>query len=155
MKTTYVVGYNSLEKLKLNIIPKKKVIDYFLDRTKMIRWDQSKNRFTEFIGLIDISFIREMDLTPDEAKSQVNLKNVQYLVNRDLLGEYYFGEENKYGLVWHVVGEDVKEHFKLIDEYHIVFDERIVDRTPPFSFKTVFYGNVFDYLEQKNVERKM
>ena len=155
MKTTYVVDYSILKKIKLDVVQTKRVIDYFLKRDKMIRWDKEKNKFTEFTGLIDISFVREMDLTPDEAKSQINIKNVQYLVNKYLLNGYYFGEDNKYGTVWHVVGEDVKEHYKLIDEYHIVFDERIVDRTPPFSFKTVFYGNIFDYLEQKNVERKM
>ena len=155
MKTTYVVGFNTLDKLKLNLKNKKKVIDYFLSRDKMIRWDQSKNRFTEFTGLIDISFVREMDLTPDEAKNLINLKNIQYLVNRTLLGEYFFGEANEYGVVWHVVGEDVKDRFKVIDEYHVIFDSKIIDCTPPFSFKTVFYGNVFDYLEQKNAERKM
>ena len=40
-----------------------------------------------------------------------------------------------------------------MDEYHIIFDEKIIDKTPPFSFKTVFYGNIFDYLEQKNVQK--
>ena len=61
--------------------------------------------------------------------------------------------------------EIIKNHIKMINTtnvsqpgvmgYHIIFDERIVDRTPPFPFKTVFYGNVFDYLEQINVARKM
>ena len=155
MKTTYVVNYQTLDKLKLNLTQQKKVIDYFFDREKMIRWDQSKNKFTEYLGLIDISFTREFTLTPDEAKPQINLKNIQYLVNRTLLGEYFFGEANENGLVYHVIGENVKEHKKVIDEYHIVFDTKIIDKTPPFSFKTVFYGNIFDYLEQKNVEKDM
>lgn len=155
MKTTYVINYQTLDKLKLNLTQQKKIVDYFFNREKMIRWDQSKNKFTQITGLIDISFTREFDLVPDEAKSQINFKNIQYLVNRTLLGEYFFGDANQTGIVYHVVGENVKEHIKIIDEYHLVFDEKIIDKTPPFSFKNVFYGNIFDYLEQKNVEKSM
>ena len=154
MKTTYVVNYQTLDKLKLNLTQQKQMIDYFFNRKKMIRWDKSKNKFTQYFGLIDISFVKEFTLTPDEAKPQINLKNIQYLVNRTLIGEYFFGEANETGEIYRVIGENVKEHKKIIDEYHIVFNTKIIDKTPPFTFKTVFYGNIFDYLEQKNIQNE-
>lgn len=152
MKTTYVIDYKVLNNLKLKLVPTNKTIDYFFNRNKLIRWEPKTDKFIEINGLIDISFTREMLLDPNEAKQEVNIKNIIYLVNRKVLSEYYFDELNLYGDVCHVIGEDVKNKIKLFDEYHIVFNDKIVDSTPSFAFKTVFYGNIYDYLELKKTE---
>ena len=154
MKTTYVLEYKTLSDLKLQLLPKKKLINYFFSRDRMVRWEPETNKFADFRGLIDISFVRELIMTPEEAKKEVNLKNVEYLVRREQLSEYRFDEINEWGILWHVIGEDVKRRVKLFDEYHMVFDIKIVDSTPPFKFKTVFYGNIYDYLVVKSNEER-
>lgn len=153
MKTTYVLEYKEINKLKTRILPQKKYVDYFINRTKMIRWEPQTDKFWEFTGLIDISFVHELILDPVDAKSRVNIKNVTYLIRRKQLSEYYFGEINEYGTIWHVSAEDVKNRLPLINEYHIVFDIKM-EKAPPFVFKNVFYGNIYDYLELKNSEEK-
>ena len=149
VKTTYVLEFKVLDTLKLTLLPQKTLVDYFFSRDKMVRWEVGTNKFLMIHGLIDIAFTREIILEPKEAKKEVNIKNVNYLVRRKLLGEYHFEEINKYGNAYHVTGEDVKNKNKLFSEYHLVFDEKIVEKTPPFGFKTVFYGNIYDYLEMK------
>lgn len=149
MKTTYVLDYAEVSKLKSQLLSKKKIVDYFFSRNRMIRWEPATNKFTEYMGLIDISFVREFLLTPEEAKKEINIRNVQYLIRRERFSEYYFDKNNIWGEIWRVCGENVKEHIKLFDEFHIIFDSKI-DNMPSFAFKNVFYGNVYDYLEMKN-----
>lgn len=148
-----MLKFKTLEQLKTKALPRKKYIDYFFTRNKMIRWETQTNRFVEFNGLIDISFINKLILTPSEAKSQINLKNVNYLVRRKQLSEFYFNNINEPGVIWYVSAEDVKNRLTLLNEFHLVFDIK-VEETPPFPFQTVFYGNIYDYLEMKNVEEK-
>ena len=151
MKTTYVFDLNNVN-LELILKPTKKYIDYYFNRKKMIRWDVERNIFTEYNGLSDISLTKSTLIPKEYAKKNINIKNVEFLVNRKLLGEYCFEEINRYGDFWLVIAEDAKQKYKLFEEKHLVFDERI-DRTPPFKFKNVFYGNIYDYLEQKKIER--
>ena len=153
LKTTYVMDYKELSNLKLEVLPCKKYVDYFFNRNKMVRWEPETNKFTEYTGLIDISFTREILLSPDEAKSEINIKNVQYLIRRKQMSEYFFDEVKEYGIVWHIAAENVKEQLKLVDEYHMVFDVKM-EKMPPFKFRNIFYGNIYDYLETKNNEEK-
>ena len=148
MKTTYVIEFKTLESLKLSLLPQKTLVDYFYSRDKMARWEVGTNKFTLIHGLIDIAFTREIMMDPKEAKKELNIKNIEYLVRRKVLGEYHFEEINKYATAYHVTGEDVKNKNKLFVEYHLIFDEKI-EKIPPFGFKNVFYGNTYDYLEMK------
>lgn len=154
MKTTYVINYCDLNKVKnVPTFKKNKIIDYYFHRNKMIRWDVENDRFTEINGLIDVSFTRQILLTPEEAKSKINIKNVDYLINRKVVGEFFFDIVNLTGEIQYVVCENVKKKEKVFNDYHIIFDELIVDHTPPFAFKNVFYGNIYDYIRTYEAQK--
>lgn len=152
MKTTYVIDYDTIKKLKfnLNLIPPTKTVDYFLSRTNLIRWFIDTNKFIELNGLIDVSFTRETILPPDDAKKIATAKNVEFLVKRTFLGEFFFDVLNKYGKIFKVTAEDIKNKMQLIQEYHIVFEDKI-EEVPTYRYKSVFYGNIYDYLIQKKI----
>lgn len=153
MKTTYVIDQDALKKLKLNfnLNQSTKTIDYFISRTNLIRWDVSSDKFIELNGLIDVSFVRETILSSEEARKKATAKNVIFLVKRIFLGEFFFDTLNKYGKIYRVTAEDIKRKIPLIQEYHIVFEDKI-ENTPVYRYKSVFYGNTFDYLVQKQVD---
>ena len=152
MKTTYVLTHKELSKLKVKILPRKEFVDYYFGRMKMVRWDKQQ-KFVEYNGMIDISFCRELLLDPDAARSEINLKNVEYLVRRKQLSEYHWENINEYGVVWKVSAEDVKKRLKLLDEYHLVFDSKI-ESPPPFGFQDVFYGNLYDFLVSRSIQEE-
>lgn len=149
MKTTYIFDYKNVKEIKIQPIEYKIFIDYYLSRTSMVRWDKEANTFTSFNGLIDIISNQQIKtiLSIENAHKIITKKNIKYLIRRKLIGEYFFKEANMWGKLYRIECEDIQNEKKIIDEYHLVFHEKILIK-PPFRFNNLFYGNIFDYLEE-------
>lgn len=154
MKTTYVVTLDEIQKMKIIMSDELEFIDYFLERKKLIRWYKSSpkinlnQKFFLIYGLIDISFSTTSIMNEEEAKKIATRKNTEFLIKRKFLGETYIGNINAPASIYRVVGEDVKNQIELINEYHLVFDEKIDDQIS-IIYLDFYHGNTYDYLKQK------
>ena len=127
MKTTYIITQTEVNTFKLPIrIYEEKIIDYFFNRQKMIRWykeiNDIKNSFYEHNGLIDISFEQIFKIDEFEAKKKITKNNVEYLVNRSLINNYNFN--NIDCKIYRVIAENVKNAEKIFEEIHLIIDKK-------------------------------
>ena len=158
MKTTYIITQTEVNTFKLPIrIYEEKIIDYFFNRQKMKRWYKEindikkKNSFYEHNGIIDISFEQIFKIDEFEAKKKITKNNVEYLVNRSLINNYNFN--NIDCKIYRVIAENVKNAEKIFEEIHLIIDKKNEDPVP-FRYLDLFYGNIYDYIKQKEVLNK-
>ena len=159
MKVTFVLSREQYTNLPVIVSDfQENYIDYFFERTRLIRWykNSSNNRFDkkffEKKGQIDISIEYSVEITPDEAKTQLLKKDIKFLVNKKFVDYFGFKSFNTEAPLYRVVAEDVQNTTKIFDEYHLIFDakedQQLIDNVP-FAYKDKFIGNIYDYMEQK------
>ena len=160
MKTTFVITSKELNTFKLALSKELEYVDYFLDRKKLIRWYKSApdtihdGRFYMLDGMIDISYYTTSLMDSEEAKQLATYKNVEYLVKKNKLGEIFFNNISEPGIIFRVIAEDIKTESIIFNEFHIVFDCQLKE-LPDITYVDLFYGNVYDYIENKKAKEKL
>ncbi len=153
----FVIDKSILENLSLDTSNQVKIIDYYFNRNKRIRYFKEYNNISKnnkyFLleqppGIVYKDY---QPITESYAQSQAIPSNIQYLVNHTGLGCVNLNNNMK-GYIEHLIIEDVKQKKTIIDELQIEFEtysDCIIELKELIKPIKIIEMGIYDYIQSK------